>query len=182
MSTVKLNIDYEHLATLIKEETNKRKIVVKSFPVFIENIAIDYNQSIVYLFADIQSKVKAGLDFKFVPKFDVDKQMISIDINELNFKTKNLLLKGALAIIKNRIIAEIEKVSTQPIDQYKPQISSFIDTELNKATPPDGFEMKITTQNIQIQDLEFSKNGVQLLVDLNQNIEISSSTISNDSL
>lgn len=175
MATVKLHINYPHLAALIKEETNKRKIIVKSFPVYIDNIAIDYNHGIVYLFADIQSKVKAGLDFKFVPKFDPEKQIISFEIKEINFKTKNLLLRGALAIIKNRIISEIEKVSEQPIDQYKSQITELIDNELNKATPPDGFRMTISTEELDIKDLEFSKNGVQVVVDLDQHIEISSS-------
>ena len=170
--TADFKAGYDSLSSVLAKELYNYKISIKGKEFIIKDLGIVGAIAGKLVFKVVFDGHRKGTFYLTgTPVLDEQKQLLSFNDIDFEFKTKSLLLKSAQWIMSKNVINKIKEKATIDLSQHLGLIKSSLNNKLNGEIV-NGINAETSISNLRIMNLLLSSNYIAIRTSITGNLKI----------
>ena len=165
-STLKLatEINMMDVNASIRENLNNKTFTADGKTITISNTMTNCDYEYIRVVMDINGTVNGTLSIKAKPKYDNRSNAFSLEIADIELRTKNVLHKTAAWLAEGKIKRELESQLTFSTDSYITQAQTSIDQMVKDIKTKYDIELKVALGKAGIETFELKPGKIEAII------------------
>ena len=159
-----MELDTDMLESFVSTLLVNSEYEIYSRQFIINNLTLTTEKDIISVFIDFSGEFEGQLTVNLHPELNKENGILKIIDLDIKVKTKNLILKSLIVLLKSKITNQMKTLLESDINSYlhiiQPRVDDYIKQELKNS----GLESNIILKELCLRNFEIHNNGLNLQI------------------
>jgi hypothetical protein len=148
------DIKMKDVNDFIKKNFDGQEFEAEGKKITINQTNLSAESNFINVSTMVSGSIDGNLIIKTKPKYDEIKNELSLEVEDVGLKTKNVAIKAITWIAKGKIKKEMEEILKFPLNTYMSQAQNIINDQVTAFNNDYGLRMGIKMGSLKITSLE----------------------------